>query len=353
MQLAIAGHPVHTRSLTVVTTLLDDGRWRARGDVIDLRKSSFVPMLGDLQTAGIVHQMSIDVIVDPATRRLESIEVDQPFVAIEPSEESGGECCRDPAERLFVLTGETLDSGFSKRLSAVFGGPRGCSHLLTLFHLMASALPRALDLEAGLLAECGVERRPGEHPFRRSLFLDGFEIDDEFVGVALQLADFVTRPGPAVEGPLQRLALQSDARVRAVVARETLTLRELQVAERERSADSLGSATWRSRDEELEGLVGHSVVGGLADQLFGLLGDAPENRVLLDCMLQLAPGYIQIMATLMESWFSQREPSSTDTGSDPPSIASVGGTPDSCYMWRVGGPLASLRGGEFSDPDAD
>ncbi len=92
------------------------------------------------------------------------------------------------------------------------------------------------------------------------------------------------------------------------------------------------------------------MMGGLAARLFGLLGHVPEHRLLLDCLLQLAPGYIQIMAALMEGWFTEREATSR---SEPPSIASVGGTPDSCYMWRRGGPMASLRGVGFSDPDGD
>ena len=74
MQLPIHGHPVHTRSLTITVTVLDDLRWRARGDIIDLRKCSFVPMMSDLQPAGIIHQMTIDAVLDPRSRRLESID---------------------------------------------------------------------------------------------------------------------------------------------------------------------------------------------------------------------------------------------------------------------------------------
>ena len=38
---------------------------------------------------------------------------------------------------------------------------------------------------------------------------------------------------------------------------------------------------------------------------------------------------------------------------DPPSVASIGGTPDSCYMWRTGGPMARMRGTAFSSPSKD
>ena len=70
MQILVAGHPLHTRSLTITVSVADDGRWRARGDVIDLRKCSFVPLVSDIQPAGIVHLMSIDAVLDPASRGL-------------------------------------------------------------------------------------------------------------------------------------------------------------------------------------------------------------------------------------------------------------------------------------------
>jgi hypothetical protein len=241
------------------------------------------------------------------------------------------------------LVGATLDDGFAARLSASFGGPRGCSHLLTLFHLMGSALPRALELEAGLHAELGVAREPGEHIFRRAAFVDGMEIDDEQVGVAIQLADFLTRPAQRVVRPLDRLALQSDARVYAVVDRASLTLVELRAAVRDRSGDTLGSAGWQDLDAEVRELLGAPVMAGLARRLFDLYAHTPERRLLLDCLLQLAPGYIQVMATMMERWFAQPAASFDDGSAEPAPIASVGGTPDSCYMWRNGGAMAAQR----------
>ncbi len=350
MQLPMQGHPVHTRSLTLSVSVLDDSRWRARGDIIDLRKCSFVPMMSDLQPAGIVHQMTIDAVVDPRSRKLESIETAQPFVAIEASRASRGECCRDPAWRLQELVGERLDADFGGRLSEAFGGPRGCSHLLTLFRLMATALPKALDLDGALTAELGVTRTEGERVFRRACFVDGCAIDDSSVGVGIQLADFLDKPSAAVENPLDRLAFQSEARAYAEVDRQSLALRGLRAAVRERTGKTLASASWEDADADVRELVGAPMMGGLAARLFGLLGHVPEHRLLLDCLLQLAPGYIQIMAALMERWFTEREATER---SEPPSIASVGGTPDSCYMWRRGGPMASLRGVGFSDPDGD
>lgn len=49
------------------------------------------PLIDDIQPSGVIHMMSIELSFDPDTLRLERIQVDQPFVAIEVSEKTGGE----------------------------------------------------------------------------------------------------------------------------------------------------------------------------------------------------------------------------------------------------------------------
>ena len=76
--LELRGHPLHTRSLTIVLRQGEDGATLARGDIIDLRKTGFVPMPDGLQTAGIVHHMILEARVG-ADRRLEKLETAQPL----------------------------------------------------------------------------------------------------------------------------------------------------------------------------------------------------------------------------------------------------------------------------------
>lgn len=348
MQIPLEGHPLHTRSLSVTVTRRDDGRWRARGDVIDLRKCSFVPMMNDVQPAGIIHQMMIDTVVDPSSRRLDEIEVDQPHVAVEASARTGGECCRDPSPRLQALVGETLDAGFPKRLSAVFGGALGCSHLLTLFQLMASALPRALDHEEALQAEFGVAREAGERLFRRSVFLDGHEAADGTIGLGVQLSDFHKRPAAAVEAPLDWLARHDETRIHVEVDMPDQTMRRVAAAERTRTRETLDAA-WTDRGDRLRELETTRIIPGLAGRLFRSLGADPADRTLLDTALQLAPGHIQVMAAVTERWLVQLPQSGADgsssarDGAPVPPVAAIGGMADSCYMWRSGGPMLTTR----------
>jgi hypothetical protein len=325
----------------MVVTQREDGRLRARGDVNDLRKCGFVPMLSGLQPAGVIHQMSIDLVIDPGTRRIDSLETSQPFVAIEPSIWTEGECCRDPAPGLQVLVGEPLDAGFAKKLSAAFGGPRGCSHLLTLFQLMASALPRALDRETALQGEMGAARRPGERLFWRSLFLDGYEAEGGAIELAVQLHDFHGGPEGDAAGPLDRFLRHDEVRVFARVGIPGLKLVELRALERVRERSTLSSTEWTSHDGAVAELVDQPILPGLAGRIFRSLGAARETEVLRDALLQLAPGQIQVMAATADRWFVQAKlPEGTDR---PSAVEPIGGMIDSCYMWRAHGPLARAR----------
>ena len=352
MQIPITGHPLHTRSLTLVVTTLQGGRWAARGDVIDLRKCGFVPMTQGIQPAGVIHLMTLEVELDPGSRRLESVQVAQPFVAVEPSEETGGECCRDPVHRLQELVGQPLDGSFSKRLSGAFGGPLGCSHLLTLFHLMASALPRALDLEEAL----GEPRAAGDRFFRRSAFVEGFEAADGSIEYAIQLHDFQGRPG-SMQRPVERLGRHDEVRVFARVETPSLVVRELRAAQRTRTPATLATAPFEELKESLGGLVGEPVVPGMARRVFAALGDGPKEALVRDALLQLAPGHIQVMAAVADRWFAMAPSGARPRSAGGPEVATLGGFPDSCYMWRSEGVLqrarrGALREGEREDEGA-
>jgi hypothetical protein len=336
-----------------VATVREDGLWHVRGDVVDLRKCSFVPMVDDIQPAGIIHHMTIELGLDPKTRRIETLDVDQPQVAVEPSEASRGECCRDAGPRLTELAGETLDDGFPKRLGLHYGGALGCSHLLTLFQMMGNALPVALAREAAARAADGAKRRPGERPFRRAAFVDGFDREGGDIGLSAQMGDFDTRPASAAEGPLSRLARQHDVRVELTVAQGTRALGQLAAAERTRDSATLKSAPWRDRTSELADFEGAPIAPGLARRVFAALGGRDDRSEMRDLLLQLAPGYIQVLAAVSERFYGAAkpagEPNELRASEAVKSVATGGGTEmlggmvDSCWMWRANGPLHVTR----------
>ncbi len=328
------GLPVHTRSLGVEAFATDAGAMRLTGAILDQRKVGFVPTGGDLQTAGLIHHMTLDLDVDPASLRITRLASAQPTVAFEPSAASGGDCCRDPAPRLQALVGEPLDRGFPRRLAGVFGGPLGCSHLLTLAQLVGASGPTFLaDARLG-------ERDAGERIAKRSLFLDGFERDDGGLDVQIQLTAFQLRPHRDVEHPLDRLAAQHEVQVYAVLDAALSTLARIDARERRRDPTRL-DAPWQRRTADVAPLQGGPALGGLAPRVLRLFGDRDADGPLRDALLNLAPGVIQCLAAFSHrllAGFAGRRPAATL-----PRELSVGGYPDSCYMWRNEGPMAAAR----------
>ncbi|MCH2187455.1 DUF2889 domain-containing protein, partial [Myxococcota bacterium] len=186
----LQGQPLHSRCLEVTVEQPAPGRVRAQGRILDLRKFGFVPTGGDLQSAGVIHDMSIQAEASTENRIIECFEPFQQVVPFEGSPRTGGESCRDSIHRLRDLEGASLDGSLSKTLSQTYGGALGCSHLLTLAHLISATLSRALDWEADARRKRPGAREPNERLFKRSVLIDGCDLDGgQAMEIAIQLAD--------------------------------------------------------------------------------------------------------------------------------------------------------------------
>jgi Protein of unknown function (DUF2889) len=338
MPLLPGGEPLHTRSMTLEARAAEGGRLALRGEVLDVRKRGLVPLPGALQLPGVIHRMELEARLDPETRALEALEVRQPVVAFEASEATRGESCRDAAGNLKALVGTPLDETFLRRLSEAYGGPRGCTHVLSLARLLASCAARVLELESAL----GSPPRPlGERVLRRVLVLDGFERSAEgTMQLAVQLSDVHVRPrppGPA-EG-LDLLASQTEIRVLAALDLATTAIRELGAEERRRTRAELASAVFRDRSAELVDFVGRPLMAGVGAALAGRFGGEPRSAPLLDALLALAPGYVQCVAAVSDLFLPGGG-----------AAATVGAGPDSCFMWRRGGALSTARAARDEAP---
>jgi hypothetical protein len=302
---------------------------RLEGTILDLRKCGFVPTGGELQAAGTIHHMQLGLELD-AEARIERVVVAQPVVAFEPTPETGGDSCRDPAPRLQALVGERIDAGFVRRLAGVFGGPLGCSHLLTLAQWMAAGAPR---LPAGASGHSA-----GERAGKAVLFLDGVERPEGGIEVAIQQSEFVLRPRAQIEFPLDRLARQHEVRVLAKLDAGLARIEAIDAAERERGADTLATA-WERRADVVAPLAGGPALRGLAARVLAL---ERASAPLQNALLNLAPGVIQCFAALAHH-MGARLPGGRTPGGALPRELSVGGFPDSCFMWRREGALGGSR----------
>jgi hypothetical protein len=337
MQLEARGHPLHTRALAVVLAQRTDGKLDVRGSIVDLRKRGFVPVAGDLQGSGLIHDMRLVGVVDPATAVLEHIVAEQRNVAFEPSAATGGESCRDPIDRIRALGGMSVEGAYAQALSAAIGGPRGCTHLLTLGHLLGSGVARALERDRALHG--GAPARPGgQRTFQRDLVIDGHEPAPGRLQLAAQLTDLHFAPAPALAIPMERFAGQLEVRVLAEITSTSGEITQIAAAERSRERADLERAIWRERSDAAAWLVGRRLGPGISRELLERLGRAPADRPLLDVLLMLAPALVQCAAALSEDW-----PLAARVQ---PSVVGMGGLADSCYMWRRGGALARRREAE-------
>jgi hypothetical protein len=341
MKLALQGHPLHSRGLSVTLVQREDRKLDVFGELVDLRKRGFVPVCGNLHAAGLLHHMQLRGVVDPENLTLESLEGAQPVVAFEPSEVDGGESCRDPIHRLRGLSGATLDASFARNLASEFGGPLGCSHLLVLAQLLGTTTQRAIELERERFGS-GRPFAAGERVFRRDLIVDGTELTKLEMQLALQLSDLHLAPVSGIVRPMERFAGQLEVRALATVDLRKVELSAIGASERERTIEDLKTAEWRDRSADVESLVGLRLASGVGAELIRNLGERPGDRPLLDALLQLTPGMHQCMAVMNEGWNLSTKVISTVTG--------MNGIPDTCYMWRTGGALDRLRSSS-AEPD--
>lgn len=335
MKLSVSGHPLHTRSLSITTTHRDDGLHAVDAAVIDLRKCGFVPVAGFLQPSGIVHHMTLDATVDPTPRTIERFVGGQPTRAFEPSKLTRGECCGDPLPRLEALAGTKLGGAFNAALGQAFGGPLGCSHLVSLAQLLNSALSSSLDWLDGQPPSSKRWRRD-ERIFSRAVEIDGYEREDGRVQVVVQLTDVHFTSAPEVAFPMNTFGAETEVRISAIAdVSNGMNISSPTGYVRSRELGELGTSHFVDYSDTLQFLEGQSMVQGISKRLLDAFPSGEGNAPLRDALLMMAPGYIQCLASLNEHW--------PQNALANPSLLGVCGRANSCYMWRDGGPVRSAN----------
>ena len=334
MDLDLHGHPLHTRALSVALTQRTDGRLDVAGTVLDLRKRGFVPVGGGLQSSGVVHHMLLDVIVDPATGRIDEAVAQQPSVAFEATAATEGESCRDPIDTARALVGGDVAQGWPEWVGGVLGGPKACFHVFTLAHLLGATTAWALVRERTRFPHAA--RPAGQRVFRRDLLVDGAQQPDGTLALGLQLTDLLFAPVDGVVPAMHHLGENLEVRVLLHLGPPDFVSRGVTVAERRRDATSL-TAPWRARPDVAAHLTDLSMLRGVTAALLGRFGVPGDDQPLLDAALMLAPTLIQVFAAVAD-WAGMAARDRWMLG--------MGGRPDSCWMWRRDGALTRLRSPE-------
>jgi len=329
MQLALDGHPIHTRALSVSLSQLDGGKLGAVGELLDLRKRGFTPVGTELQGAGVIHQMGLDAVLDAETLVLERIAERLSVVAFEASAATLGESCRDVEGRLAALVGRRVDE---RDLRDTVGGALGCSHILALAQfLLASAAWGAGEHRA---AAIGPSSPPLVHRrfFRRDLIVDGTEVEAGTLTVGLQLSDLLSVPAAATVTPAERFAVHAELRVQMALQGWPATITQIRGARRRRERTGFAEAPWTDCGEPLAGLRGMTLGKGANQELTRRLDADPPLR---DALRMLMPALIQCRASFPDKWLN--------AAATAPGHPGLIGMADSCYMWRRGGALEQGR----------
>ena len=257
-----------------------------------------------------------------------------PNVAFEASPATGGESCRDLIGRVAQLAGLALDAGWARGARRRDRRPA---------RLLAHPDPRPPARADGALGA-----RRGRAPARRRA---GARVRASASSAATSPSTATSRDGRAgvhpaaqrpalragagagrVDGPLRARSARSSPAPRSTM--QTLALRQPRAARARAHRRRLPRApSGPTAAPTPRPLVGSSLRAGITARILALFPDPQRDAPLRDALLQLAPGLIQCFAAL-DIW---------TLFADEAAARTTGGQPDSCWMWRVGGPMQKLR----------
>jgi hypothetical protein len=123
---------IHAREINTTVYEGVNGQLVAEGRLKDSRLMPYYQLTGEQHPPGTIHHMIIRLAVALPGLTIKEIEVDMPTV---PSE-----LCRETRGFLESIKGLSIVPGFTAKINKLFGGPKGCCHLLELLTAMAPAV---------------------------------------------------------------------------------------------------------------------------------------------------------------------------------------------------------------------
>ena len=125
------GKKLHTRNIEITTYDYDGQRIIVEGFLKDDRFHESRLVTGEKFPSGVIHHMSIRLLVNCSNLVIEDIDVDMISVP--------REVCRETLECLAPIKGLIITRGFTAKVKKLAGGKKGCTHLVELLLVMASA----------------------------------------------------------------------------------------------------------------------------------------------------------------------------------------------------------------------
>ncbi|MEN6473518.1 MAG: DUF2889 domain-containing protein [Syntrophaceae bacterium] len=124
--------PLHVRGINATTYPVDDDAIMVEGVLKDERLIPTLSLIkGGMSAPGVVHDITIRLLIRGAAMVIEDLEVEITHVP--------RELCRETQAALQPLIGHHIAPGFSEYIKKTFGGKKGCAHQNALLLTMASA----------------------------------------------------------------------------------------------------------------------------------------------------------------------------------------------------------------------
>lgn len=123
---------VHSRVLTLSTFPFEKGRIIVKGELKDLRHVPVFDLAGNVKQPGTVHHMKVFMLIDPSPLKIIRAEAEMPTI---PSP-----LCPGTLDRVDLLQGIEIKSGFSRKVRQIMGGNLGCTHLCSLIVAMGQEI---------------------------------------------------------------------------------------------------------------------------------------------------------------------------------------------------------------------
>jgi len=123
---------IHTRDIRMTTFPHEDGQVVVGGELIDTRYIRIFDITGNVLEPGTIHHIRLFCRITPDPLRILEAEADMPAIPMED--------CRTTLDRVPLLQGLEIKPGFTRRVSDIMGGTKGCTHLATLTKAMAQEM---------------------------------------------------------------------------------------------------------------------------------------------------------------------------------------------------------------------
>ena len=123
---------IHTRDLNFTTYPVSDTDVIVHGELKDTRHISIFHITGVVKDPGPIHHISFTCRLSPDPLRIVEAEAEMLTVPLPE--------CQECLDRVALLKGMEIESGFSDRVDQIMGRTLGCTHLCHLIKTMAQEM---------------------------------------------------------------------------------------------------------------------------------------------------------------------------------------------------------------------